>query len=317
MVYAKYLTEQELIMKSRRIYEEIKKIVPADRLILDEPMKKHTAFKIGGPADLLVLPKSMDEIERIITLLNRLDVECFIMGNGSNLLVSDKGIRGIVVKIADQFSNIELDGERVRAQAGVLLSTLSKFAAKNSLEGIEFAGGIPGTLGGAVAMNAGAYGGEIKDVVEKVTLIDESGEIIVLSKESMEFGYRHSVVQSRNLIVLEAEMLLQRGGQAKIMEKMNGFNQRRSEKQPLAVPSAGSTFRRPEGYYAGKLIQDAGLKGLRHGDAMVSNKHSGFIVNTGNASAEDVLALIKTVRKVVFDKFGVILETEVKFIGEY
>ncbi len=304
------------MMRNSHIYDEIEKIVSADRILVGEPMKKHTAFKIGGPADLMVLPESIDEIEKIITLMHRLDVECFIMGNGSNLLVSDKGIRGVVVKIGDQFSKAEVERRQIRAQAGVLLSTLAKFAAKNSLAGIEFAGGIPGTLGGAVAMNAGAYGGEIKDVVEEVTLIDGNGKIIIMDKDSMEFGYRHSIVQSRNLIVLEALMVLEKGEPLEIMEKMNGLNQRRSDKQPLTIPSAGSTFRRPEGYYAGKLIQDAGLKGLRHGDAMVSDKHSGFIVNTGNATAEDVLALIKTVRKVVLDKFGVVLETEVKFIGE-
>ena len=238
------------------------------------------------------------------------------MGNGSNLLVSDKGIRGTVLKIGDQFSNVDIEDTAIRAQAGLLLSSLSKMAAKEALSGIEFAGGIPGTLGGAVAMNAGAYGGEMKDIVEEVTLIDRKGKITRLGRDAMSFGYRTSIVSESNQIVLDALLKLRKGETAEILGKMNELNQRRSDKQPLTVPSAGSTFKRPEGYFAGKLIQDAGLKGLRHGDAMVSDKHSGFVVNTGKASAEDVLALIKTVQKVVFDKFGVMLETEVRFIGE-
>ncbi|MBK5251935.1 MAG: UDP-N-acetylmuramate dehydrogenase [Peptostreptococcaceae bacterium] len=303
-------------MENKEIYEEIKKIIPKDRLLIDEPMKNHTAFKIGGPADLMVLPKSVEEIEKILNLLGSCEEGCFIMGNGSNLLVSDKGIRGTVLKIGDQFSNVDIEETAIRAQSGVLLSSLSKMAAKESLTGIEFAGGIPGTLGGAVAMNAGAYGGEMKDLVEEVTLIDRKGKITKLGRDAMSFGYRTSIVSEGNQIVLEALLKLRKGDAAEILGKMNEFSMRRSEKQPLAVPSAGSTFKRPEGYYAGKLIQEAGLKGLRHGDAMVSDKHSGFIVNTGDASAEDVLSLIKTVQKVVFDKFGVMLETEVKFIGE-
>jgi len=303
-------------MKIKDIYEAIEKVVSVDRMLSDEPMKNHTAFKIGGPADLMVLPGSIEEIEKIVKLMDKLETEFFIIGNGSNLLVSDKGIRGIVIKIGDQFSGIDIDGTTINAKSGILLSALSKIAARESLSGIEFAGGIPGTLGGAVAMNAGAYGGEMKDVVKEAVLIDRKGNIIRLEGKDMSFGYRSSIVQDGDLIVLEAVLELERGNQKDIFDKMNGFNARRNEKQPLKVPSAGSTFKRPEGYYAGKLIQDAGLKGLRHGGAMVSDKHSGFIVNTGNASAEDVLALIKTVSKVVFDRFGVVLETEVKFIGE-
>ncbi len=303
-------------MMSREIYEEIKKIIPEDRLLINEPMKNHTAFKIGGPADLMILPKSVEEIEKILNILLSCQEGCFIMGNGSNLLVSDKGIRGTVLKIGDQFSNVDIEDTAIRAQAGLLLSSLSKMAAKEALSGIEFAGGIPGTLGGAVAMNAGAYGGEMKDIVEEVTLIDRKGKITRLGRDAMSFGYRTSIVSESNQIVLDALLKLRKGETAEILGKMNELNQRRSDKQPLTVPSAGSTFKRPEGYFAGKLIQDAGLKGLRHGDAMVSDKHSGFVVNTGKASAEDVLALIKTVQKVVFDKFGVMLETEVRFIGE-
>lgn len=303
-------------MENREIYEKIKKIVPKDRLLIDEPMKNHTAFKIGGPVDLMVLPKNVEEIEKILNLLGSREEGCFIMGNGSNILVSDKGIRGVVLKIGDQFSNVDIDGTAIRAQSGLLLSSLSKMAAKEALSGIEFAGGIPGTLGGAIAMNAGAYGGEMKDVVEEVTLIDRKGKITKINRDDMSFGYRTSIVSEGNQIVLEALLKLRKGDTGEILGKMNEFNMRRSDKQPLAVPSAGSTFKRPEGYYAGKLIQDAGLKGLRHGGAMVSDKHSGFIVNTGNASAEEVLALIKTVQKVVFDKFGIMLETEVKLIGE-
>ena len=303
-------------MINEEIYEKIKKIISKDRLLENESMKNHTAFKIGGPADLMILPKSVDEIRKIISLMRQSEDECLIIGNGSNLLVSDKGIRGIVLKIGDQFSKVEIEKNVVCAQSGVLLSTLSKIVAKEALEGIEFASGIPGTLGGAVAMNAGAYGGEMKNVVKEVTLIDRKGNIIKLDNDDMQFAYRTSIVSTAKHIVLEVVLDLQRGDRTQIFEKMNELNMRRSDKQPLTFPSAGSTFKRPEGYFAGKLIQDSGLKGLRHGGAMVSDKHSGFIVNAGDASAEDVKLLIKTVQKIVFDKFGVMLETEVKFIGE-
>lgn len=303
-------------MNKQELYHALLGIMSENGVKMDEPMKDHTAFKIGGPADFMVLPSDAEEIEAVIRFLKSNGIEFLIMGNGSNLLVSDKGLRGVVIKIGERFSAMEIEGDRVRAQAGILLSTLAKNVAKASLSGLEFSGGIPGTLGGAVAMNAGAYGGEMKDVIESVSLMDKYGNRRRLDRQGMGLGYRDSLVQKEDLIVLEAELKLEPGDRGQITEKMNEFNRRRSDKQPLALPSAGSTFKRPEGHYAGKLIEDAGLKGLRYGNAMVSEKHSGFVVNMGNASAEEVLCLIRTVQKVVEDTFGVRLETEVKCVGE-
>lgn len=304
-------------MNQDAVHEALGTVFPKERIRKNEPMKNHTAFKIGGPADLMLLAVDADEVGRALRVLHEIGTPCFVMGNGSNLLVSDQGYRGVILKIGEGFDTIVIEGSRIRAGAGALVSSLSKQAAKASLSGLEFASGIPGTLGGAVAMNAGAYGGEMKDVVREVLAVDRSGKMTTLSGEALAFGYRSSRIQREDLVVLEVAMELSPGGRQEIAARMNELNRRRSDKQPLHLPSAGSTFKRPEGHYAGKLIEDAGLKGLRHGDAMVSDKHSGFIVNMGEATAEEVLALIRTVQKVVLDTFGVRLETEVKIIGEY
>lgn len=303
-------------MNINQVYRDIVNKIDHKNVLKNEMMKNHTSFKIGGPADLLVLPKSIDEIVYAVNYCRENGIRHLVIGNGSNLLVSDKGIRGVVIKIADNFNDVIIEQTKVRAQAGVLLSRLSKMIMNDSLEGFEFASGIPGTLGGAVAMNAGAYGGEMKDVVAGVTVLDGEGKVIYVSKEELRFDYRKSLIQEKGYIVLEVEMELNKGDFEKIKSITDELTKRRTSKQPLHLPSAGSTFKRPTGYYAGKLIQDAGLKGVRVGDAQVSDMHSGFVVNLGNATFEDVYNLIKLVQKVVRDKFDVKLETEVKIIHE-
>ncbi|KGG80689.1 UDP-N-acetylmuramate dehydrogenase [Caloranaerobacter azorensis] len=303
-------------MNKKEIIEIFKEKFPEFKFLIDEPMKNHTSFKIGGPVDILFIPKNIEQISKVLTLCKELDIDYFIMGNGSNLLVSDKGIRGVVIKISENLSDVRVEGNKIIAQSGILLSKLSRIALKHSLTGLEFASGIPGSLGGAITMNAGAYGGEMKDIVTLVRCIDGNGEIIEFTNEQMEFGYRSSIIDERELIVIEVEMELKKGNYEDIRSYMDELTQKRITKQPLNLPSAGSTFKRPKGYYAGKLIEDAGLKGLRFGDAQVSEKHSGFIVNLGNATCNDVLNLIKVIQKTVRDKFGVELKTEVKIIGE-
>jgi len=299
-----------------KIYSELTKEIKVENILRNEPMKNHTSFKIGGPADILVIPDSVDEIVYSIKYCMANEVEYYVIGNGSNLLVRDKGIRGVVIKIAENFSDIIIEDKKVKAQAGILLSRLSKIIMKESLEGFEFASGIPGTLGGAVTMNAGAYGGEMKDIVVGVTAIDDKGEVVYLSNKELDFGYRRSLVQDRGYVILEVDMEFKKGDYEEIKKITDELTCKRTSKQPLELPSAGSTFKRPEGYYAGKLIDDSGLRGARIGDAQVSEKHCGFVVNLGNASAEEVINLIKLVQKVVRDKFGVKLETEVRIIGE-
>ena len=280
-----------------------------------EPMKNHTTFRIGGPAEYFISPKSIGEIQTIAALCREYGVPCEIIGNGSNLLVSDKGIEGVVLKLGSDFSKVEQDGTLLKAQAGVLLTVLAKRAAQAGLTGMEFAAGIPGTLGGAITMNAGAYGGEMVQIIERVTLLTKEGNLITLSGEEMQFGYRKSIVMKKQYIVLEAEIRLKEGDIALIEASMAEFNKRRREKQPLEFPSAGSTFKRPEGYFAGKLIMDAGLAGFQCKGAQVSKKHCGFVINTGNATAEDVRTLIKEVQRIVYEKTGVKLEPEVRYLG--
>ena len=303
-------------MDISRVYKRLIDKIPNERVLVNESMKKHTSFRIGGPADIMVLPTNPQEIKYIIQLCRELSIAFYVMGNGSNLLVRDKGIRGVVIKIADNFSDIKIDGTKVTAQAGVLLSVLSKRVVRNSLKGLEFASGIPGTLGGAVAMNAGAYGGEMKDVVRSVWAIDHLGNDRYLEYDDLKFGYRTSVIQQEKLIVIEVDMQLEKGDMQESMELIAELTRRRREKQPLSYPSAGSTFKRPVGYYAGKLIQDAGLKGLRVGDAQISDLHAGFIINLGNATAKDVIELIETVKAKIKSEFNVEMQPEVKIIGE-
>ena len=285
------------------------------KIIENEPMKKHTTFKIGGAADSFCEAETAQDIFSAIAYAKEKNMPLFVMGNGSNLLVSDKGVRGFVLKISDKFANCVVAEDVITAQSGILLSTLSKTAQKNSLSGLEFAGGIPGTLGGAIYMNAGAYGGEMKDVIKSVTYLKD-GEVKKIT-DGFEFGYRKSVFTDSDAIILEAELQLKRGDAEEIKAKMEDFKNRRQEKQPLSMASAGSTFKRPEGYFAGRLIEDAGLKGYAIGGAAVSEKHSGFVVNKGGATAQDVRLLISHIQKTVKEKFGVELETEVKMMGEF
>lgn len=302
----------------KELDKQLYDLLGADSIKKEEPMKEHTTFRIGGPADYFIVPKSKEMVLEVLKLCREWKIPVYVVGNGSNLLVGDKGFRGVILHIGRQMSSLWLEGNnRVRAQAGVMLSKLSREAAVKGLSGLEFASGIPGTLGGAIAMNAGAYGREIKDVLVEASVINEKHQIAVLTNEEMNFGYRNSVAGEKGYIVLEAVFALEQGNTDDILEKMRELNKRRQDKQPLNLPSAGSTFKRPEGYYAGKLIEDAGLKGFRVGGASISQKHCGFAVNDGNATAADVSRLMEEADKRVFERFGVHLEPEVRRIGEF
>jgi len=279
-------------------------------------MKNHTSFKIGGTADEFAEVENVEQIIELIEYAKNKHMPYTIIGNGTNLLVSDKGIRGLVIQLSNSYSNSEVDGNLIKADSGCLLTKLSLLALKNNLEGMEFASGIPGTLGGAIYMNAGAYGGEMKAIVKSVTYLQD-GKVKTIYKDELEFGYRKSRFTNNDAVIVSAEIELKTGNREEIKAKMDDYRQRRTDKQPLLVPSAGSTFKRPEGYFAGKLIEDAGLKGYRIGDAMVSDKHSGFVVNAGNATCEEILDLIRHIQVTVFEKFGVELETEVRMMGEF
>lgn len=286
-------------------------------MLEQEPMARHTTFRIGGPADYFVELGSIEQIRAAIQVCREENLPWFVLGRGSNLLVSDKGYRGVILSIYKDFQKTEIQGETVTVQAGVLLTTLSGKVLDASLTGLEFASGIPGTIGGAVVMNAGAYGGEMKDIVRKVTVLDQDGEVRTLTCGEMQFGYRTSLAKKKGYIVLGAELTLKQGEKEKIREEMQTLKAKRIEKQPLEFPSAGSTFKRPEGYFAGKLIMDAGLRGAAVGGAQVSEKHCGFVVNTGNATAADVRELMRQVQGKVQEQFGVHLEPEVRFLGEF
>ncbi|WP_053956272.1 UDP-N-acetylmuramate dehydrogenase [Inediibacterium massiliense] len=296
-------------------YKLIEKINP-ESILKNEPMSKHTSFKIGGPVDLMVLPKTIEDIKETIQICKTNHIDYYIIGNGSNILVLDKGIRGVVIKIGDTFNGVDIKENEIKAKSGILLSSLASIVVKNGLEGFEFASGIPGTLGGAIAMNAGAYGGEMKDVVKAALVMDEEGNMIYLKKEELELDYRNSIIPKKKYIVLEVEIELQKGDEEEIKAKVKDLTQKRVTKQPLQFPSAGSTFKRPQGHFAGKLIEDAGLKGVRIGGAQVSPLHAGFVVNVDRACAEDVMNIISLVQKTVYDKFSVLLEPEIKIIGE-
>lgn len=303
-------------MINRDFYNRLAEIVSPEAILENEPMKKHTTFRIGGNADLLVSPK-VSQVSEIMSLAKEYNVPVTVIGNGSNLLVGDKGIRGLVLAFGKEAEDIQLNGTRMTAAAGTILAKAAAEAAKNSLTGLEFAAGIPGSLGGAIVMNAGAYGGEMKDVVVSAKVLTPEGEVLELSKEELDLSYRHSCIPEKGYIVLEASMELTHGEETIIREMMADFKNRRVDKQPLEYPSAGSTFKRPEGHFAGKLIQDADLRGYQVGGAQISEKHCGFVINTGNATAQDVLQLIQDVRKIVYGKFQVELEPEVKMIGEF
>lgn len=297
--------------------QRFQEILEDNRILEAELMSRHTTFRIGGPADFFLVPENADEIRKIIAVCKEKNVPYFILGNGSNLLVSDRGYRGVVIQLDRNFGEVKVEGTEIHASAGALLSTIAVAARRASLTGFEFAGGIPGTLGGAVVMNAGAYGGEMKDVLRKVMVMDQSGKVFEIPAEELQMGYRTSIIKTAGYIVLGAVLSLKEGNLEEIKMLTRKLSEQRTSKQPLEYPSAGSTFKRPEGYFAGKLIMDSGLRGYRVGGAQVSEKHCGFVINTGDATAEDVRSLMKHVTEIVYAKFGVTLEPEVKFLGEF
>lgn len=301
-------------MKQQDFEENLEKVADGT-LRRQEPMKNHTTFRIGGAADYFISPKSVKQIQTMISLCRTYEIPLEIIGNGSNLLVSDDGIDGVVLQLGKDFSQLRQHNRSLLAQAGIPLAVLARKAAQSGLSGLEFAAGIPGTLGGAVVMNAGAYGGEMAQVIRQVTLLSDQGNLLSLSGEEMQFGYRKSIVAEKGYTVLEAELALKEGETAVIEAYMADLNTKRKEKQPLEYPSAGSTFKRPDGYFAGKLIMEAGLSGFRVGDAQVSEKHCGFVVNRGNATAKEVRELIKNVQQIVYQKTGVKLEPEIRYLG--
>ena len=302
---------------SNDVYAALGQIVSKQDIYVNELMSRHTTFRTGGPASLFLRPRTTEEIKGVIKLLNRAEVDFFILGNGSNLLVSDKGYDGVVISLSN-FSDIKIEDEtQVNAQAGAMNSAIASLARDNSLTGFEFAAGIPGTIGGAMIMNAGAYGGEMKDITRQVQVLTPDGDIIRLDNSAMKFGYRTSAIKGKSFVVLSALLDLKKGNKEEISAQMQDLALRRKEKQPLEYPSAGSTFKRPEGYFAGKLIEDSGLRGFSVGDAAVSEKHCGFVINKGNATSTDIYELIKRVQDKVYEDAGVKLEPEVIMLGKF
>lgn len=297
------------------IVEDLKKIAGCENVCQNEPMSKHTTFRIGGNADVFVTPETTESLAGVIDYVNENNVPYYVIGNGSNLLVKDNGFRGVIIQLYKKFSEVKVEGNVITAQAGALLSSVAKTAMNNSLAGMECLSGIPGTIGGAVCMNAGAYGGEMKDIVVETKVIN-NGKIEVIDNESSEFGYRNSRIMRENMIAVETVIRLEKGNKEEIQAKMSELMSQRNTKQPVELPSAGSTFKRPEGYFAAKLIDDCGLRGYSVGQAQVSPKHCGFVVNNGGATACDVLTLMDNVAEIVYEKFGVKLEPEVRIIGE-
>lgn len=296
--------------------ELLRQAVSPDALSLQEPMSRHTTFRIGGPADYLAAPSAEQEIAAVVRLCRELAYPFYVIGNGSNLLVSDAGYRGLILQLYRNFSEIKVDGEEIRAQSGAMLSVIAKRALASGLAGFEFASGIPGTVGGAAVMNAGAYGGEMKDVLVSVTVLTRENEVRTIPARELHLGYRYSVIPENGWIVLGAALRLRKGDPGTIRARMEELKEKRVSRQPLDLPSAGSMFKRPEGYFAGKLIMDAGLRGFAVGGAQVSEKHCGFVVNRGNATAGDVITLIREIQARVRAAFGVELEPEVKLLGE-
>ena len=302
---------------SASMYDYIRTIVPEERLLFHEPMSRHTTFRVGGEAECMAVVETKEELSQLISYLGRIEQDYFVLGNGSNLLVGDKGNRGIIVKLGPRLSAVGVEKNHIAAGAGALLSKVAFAARDAGLSGLEFAAGIPGSIGGAIVMNAGAYGGEMKQVVQMVRVIDKEGEILTLDNDTMEFGYRTSIIRDRPFIVLGVVLKLTPGNKEEISARMEELMKQRKSKQPLEYPSAGSTFKRPEGYYAGKLIMDAGLRGYRIGGAQVSEKHCGFVINRGGASAADIREVIEEVQERVKDRFHVRLEREVIFLGDF
>lgn len=303
-------------MISSAMMETLRGYVPEDSIHLQEPMALHTTFRVGGPAECFIEIETTEQLRKIQKFLCQVEYPFTIVGNGSNLLVSDNGYQGIVLQLGRKMNNIEIQGNRIRAQAGASMAQVAAAAQKNGLTGLEFASGIPGTVGGGVVMNAGAYGGELSQVVTRVEVLDKNGEILELDNETMEFGYRYSTIRRKPFIVTEVVFELKAGDPAKIAGRMQELAAKRREKQPLEFPSAGSTFKRPEGYFAGELIMNAGLRGYQVGGARVADKHCGFVINTGNASAADITDVIWEVQRRVKERFGVDLEPEIVFLGE-
>lgn len=291
--------------------------IDKEKIYVNEKMEKHTTFRIGGPADYFVMPSDVTDVKAVIELCEQEKVPYYVVGNGSNLLVGDKGFRGVIIQIAGNMNQLQADGEVITAQAGCSLAQIAGKALDEELAGFEFAAGIPGTLGGAVRMNAGAYGGEIKDVLESAVVLTKEGKVMELSANEMEFGYRTSIIERTGWTILGGKIRLHKGKREEIKAVMDDLREKRVSKQPLEYPSAGSTFKRPKGYFAGKLIQDAGLRGFRVGGACVSEKHSGFVINIDHATADDVVSLMEQVDEKVRAQFGVGLEPEVRRIGEF
>ena len=301
---------------NQNFYDKLNNVIAKDSILTDEPMSRHTTFRVGGPADFFVTPKAKEEVRDVIRICKEAGMPYYIIGNGSNLLVSDAGYRGVIVQIYKEMNEVKVEGDLVKAQAGALLSGIAAKALGAELSGFEFASGIPGTIGGACVMNAGAYGGEMKDVLESVTVLTGEGKIIELGRNELELGYRTSVIAKKGYIVLEAVLKLERGDGEKIKTYMDELKEKRVTKQPLEYPSAGSTFKRPEGYFAGKLIEDAGLRGFQVGGAQVSEKHCGFVINRDHATAADIMELMRQVQIRVKENSGVDLEPEVKRLGD-
>lgn len=300
---------------SDEIVTRLINITGKDNVRINEPMKNHTTFKIGGPAQYYVTPESVTQIQEVVSLCRDMNIPLHVIGNGSNILVGDDGVDGVVLALFNTFSDYEIKDNVITAQAGMSLIKLSVIALREGLTGLEFASGIPGSVGGAVYMNAGAYDGQMKDVVTSVTVLDEAGNIRILGRDELDMGYRTSAVAKHNMIVLQVIIELKAGDKEQIKDRMNQLSELRKQKQPLEYPSAGSTFKRPEGYFAGKLIADAGLKGYSIGGAAVSEKHAGFVVNMGGATAKDVVELTDYIKKRIIEQFGVTLELEIKKIG--
>ena len=301
---------------NQNFYDKLNNVIAKDSILIDEPMSRHTTFRVGGPADFFVTPKAKEEVRDVVRICKEAGMPYYIIGNGSNLLVSDAGYRGVIVQIYKEMNEVKVEGDLVKAQAGALLSGIAAKALGAELSGFEFASGIPGTIGGACVMNAGAYGGEMKDVRESVTVLTGEGKIIELGRNELELGYRTSVIAKKGYIVLGAVLKLERGDGEKIKTYMDELKEKRVTKQPLEYPSAGSTFKRPEGYFAGKLIEDAGLRGFQVGGAQVSEKHCGFVINRDHATAADIMELMRQVQIRVKENSGVDLEPEVKRLGD-
>ena len=301
---------------NQNFYDKLNNVIAKDSILIDEPMSRHTTFRVGGPADFFVTPKAKEEVRDVIRICKEAGMPYYIIGNGSNLLVSDAGYRGVIVQIYKEMNEVKVEGDLVKAQAGALLSGIAAKALGAELSGFEFASGIPGTIGGACVMNAGAYGGEMKDVLESVTVLTDGGKIIELGRNELELGYRTSVIAKKGYIVLGATLKLERGDGEQIKTYMDELKEKRVTKQPLEYPSAGSTFKRPEGYFAGKLIEDAGLRGFQVGGAQVSEKHCGFVINRDYATAADIMELMRQVQIRVKENSGVDLEPEVKRLGD-